>query len=234
MPDSGKEFEDNFFTNGVFTTSYLPAWGATPSVKQAEDKFTTSSTTTSGTISATIPPPSPTKSAINSISTVINDHLDEKKNFWNNMAQGAKGGVIFVIVIGVMLIIAFSIWYCCGCCGLRARRRKRIEATENANRSVPLHTVHNQATDVNRGVPLGEVPPPRYEESVPLQHQRIEGGITHVREEEEGIISDGKTPLSEIPFEDVVLDYSPSEGSARGFGDRHHGLGGDTTGHTNS
>jgi hypothetical protein len=230
MPDSGKEFEDNFFTNGVFTTSYLPAWGATPSVKQAEDKFTTSSTTTSGTISATIPPPSPTKSAINSISTVINDHLDEKKNFWNNMAQGAKGGVIFVIVIGVMLIIAF----CCGCCGLRARRRKRIEATENANRSVPLHTVHNQATDVNRGVPLGEVPPPRYEESVPLQHQRIEGGITHVREEEEGIISDGKTPLSEIPFEDVVLDYSPSEGSARGFGDRHHGLGGDTTGHTNS
>jgi hypothetical protein len=44
--------------------------------------------------------------------------------------------------------------------------------------------------------------------------------------------------LSEIPFEDVVLDRSVGSGSgspssAREFA-RHHELGGDTTGHTNS
>jgi hypothetical protein len=44
--------------------------------------------------------------------------------------------------------------------------------------------------------------------------------------------------LSEIPFEDVVLDRpggsgSGSPSSAREFA-RHHELGGDTRGHTNS
>jgi hypothetical protein len=89
----------------------------------------------------------------------------------------------------------------------------------------------------------GDPPPPQYEETAPHQHQTIAGGITHVREEEEGVISDGKTPLSEIPFEDVVLDHPVSAGSASGSGSpssarefamRHHGLGGDTRGHTNS
>lgn len=80
-----------------------------------------------------------------------------------------------------------------------------------------------------------DAPPPLYEEAVPPEHQYVAGGATYVREDDEqGIISDGKTPLSEIPFEDVVLDHSPSEGSARSFGERHHGLGGDTTGHVNS
>lgn len=81
---------------------------------------------------------------------------------------------------------------------------------------------------------MSGIAPPLYAEVAPPQHTTISGGITHVREEEEGIISDGKTPLSEIPFEDVILDHSPSEGSARNFGDRHLRLGGDTTGHTNS
>jgi hypothetical protein len=83
--------------------------------------------------------------------------------------------------------------------------------------------------------PMTEAPPPTYAEITPPQHTFIEGGITHVRDEEEGIISDGKTPLSEIPFEDVVLDYTPSSSSsARNFENSHLRLGGDTTGHTNS
>jgi hypothetical protein len=76
---------------------------------------------------------------------------------------------------------------------------------------------------------------------VPPQHQTVEGGITHVRDEEEGVISDGKTPLSEIPFEDVRLEEvesssgSGSSSSANAtFGERHHAMGGDTRGHTNS
>ncbi len=140
------------------------------------------------------------------------------------------------ITAGAIIIIVLSIWYCCGCCGLRDRRRRRSEGLRappiNQQRPMPLRTMH---TGDNAGADAaGDPPPPLYEEAVPPQHRHIAGGATHVREEEEGVISDGKTPLSEIPFEDVVLDHSPSEGSSRSFRDRHHGLGGDTTGHTNS
>ncbi len=87
--------------------------------------------------------------------------------------------------------------------------------------------------------PGPEAPPPRYEEVVPSQHQTIAGGIAHVRDDDErnvadGIVADGKTPLSEIAFEDVVLDRSNGEGSSRTFEAQHFGLGGDTRGHTNS
>jgi hypothetical protein len=50
----------------------------------------------------------------------------------------------------------------------------------------------------------------------------------------DGIVADGKTPLSEMTFEDVVLDRSNGEGSSRTFEQQHFGLGGDTRGHTNS
>ena len=80
----------------------------------------------------------------------------------------------------------------------------------------------------------GGGPPPRYEEAVPPQHQRIAGGLESVRDEEEGIISDGKTPLSEIPFEDVVLTHVGSEGSGSGIEESHRRFGGDTRGHTYS
>jgi hypothetical protein len=106
----------------------------------------------------------------------------------------------------------------------------------------PMGGAERRGRQDDRGVD-GDLPPPQYAEVVPPQHQTIAGGITHVREEEEGVISDGKTPLSEIPFEDVVLDQPVSAGSgsgsgspssAREFAMRHHGLGGDTRGHTNS
>jgi len=88
---------------------------------------------------------------------------------------------------------------------------------------------------------VGSDAPPVYEEVAPPQHQTLARGLRSAeevqREEvEEAVVSDGKTPLSEIPFEDVVLERHPSESesSSRGFEQRHHGMGGDTRGHTNT
>lgn len=104
----------------------------------------------------------------------------------------------------------------------------------------------------------GSDAPPSYEEIVPATHQRIAGGMNHRgmptgnyttapldEEDGEGMVADGKMPLSEIPFEDVVLDShttaggeSSSSGSSfreggRDFESRHAEAGGDTTGHSN-
>ena len=83
-----------------------------------------------------------------------------------------------------------------------------------------------------------------YAEVAPPEHQTVAGGIRDANEvqrveDESAVVSDGKTPLSEIPFEDVVLERHASESessgsSSRGFEQRHHGIGGDTTGHTNT
>lgn len=105
-----------------------------------------------------------------------------------------------------------------------------------------------------------DVPPPQYEEHVPPAHQRLAGGMARrgdqmqiqpMVEEDDGmgVVADGKTPLSEIPFEDVVLtptNGSQASGSAspspsgseggRDFGERHAmgNGGGNTYGHTNA
>lgn len=83
-----------------------------------------------------------------------------------------------------------------------------------------------------------------YAEVAPPEHQTVAGGMRDANEvqrieEESAVVSDGKTPLSEIPFEDVVLERHVSESessgsSSRGFEARHHGMGGDTRGHTNT
>lgn len=171
---------------------------------------------------------------------------DGHGDIWRGLAHGARIGVVLVIIIAVFCIVLFSVWFCCGCCGARQRYRGRKQtATEQRARGdLPLHTIpapERRGRADDRAMDM-DPPPPQYEETVPPQHQTIAGGITHVREEEEGVISDGKTPLSEIPFEDVVLDHSSSEASgsgsspssAREFASRHHGLGGDTRGHTNT
>lgn len=169
-------------------------------------------------------------------------------NVWGDLASGAKVAIV-IVVVGVILIVLASIWCCCGCCigGRRGGRKRHTPPGQENRGDLPLSTISGAETrgrQDNRGLPVdGDLPPPQYEETVPHQHQTIAGGITHVREEEEGVISDGKTPLSEIPFEDVVLDHPVSAGSgsgsgspssAREFATRHHGLGGDTRGHTNS
>ncbi|KAK0107238.1 hypothetical protein ONS95_003940 [Cadophora gregata] len=158
---------------------------------------------------------------------------DGNDSLFERLENGTKAAVGVAITIGVIVIVALSVWYCCGCCGLRARRRKRREGSRAQDISsqppVPLNTM-----SPSHAPPAGDAPP-QYEEAVPPQHQHIAGGARHVRQEEDdAVISDGKTPLSEIPFEDVVLDHSPSEGSSRSFSERHHGLGGDTRGHTNT
>jgi hypothetical protein len=55
---------------------------------------------------------------------------------------------------------------------------------------------------------------------------------------EDAVVADGKTPLSEIPFEDVMLEQSSSSSSTssanQAFETVHHNGIGDTRGHTNS
>ncbi|KAE8448083.1 hypothetical protein EG329_009848 [Mollisiaceae sp. DMI_Dod_QoI] len=201
--------------------------------------------TPTSTSATTTPTSAPTTTNTDPAASSIGGDYQHNKAFWDRLADGAKAGIIVAIVLAVLIITAVSVWYCCGCCGLRRRnaRRNEILHPRPDTDTVPLQ--NREVTTVNRMSRMlstrtrlsgfgGEAPPPLYAEVTPPQHTTIAGGITHVREEEEGIISDGKMPLSEIPFEDVVLDHSPSEGSARNFGDRHLRLGGDTTGHTNS
>ncbi|KAH8782438.1 hypothetical protein BGZ57DRAFT_238624 [Hyaloscypha finlandica] len=168
------------------------------------------------------------------------------QNDWGGLPSGVKIGICVVVVGIVIIIVLASIWCCCGCCiGGRRCGKKQIPPEQGSRGDLPLSTMpgaERRGRQDDRAVD-GDLPPPQYEETAPHQHQTIAGGIAHVREEEEGVISDGKTPLSEIPFEDVVLDHPVSAGSASGsgspssareFATRHHGLGGDTRGHTNS
>lgn len=116
------------------------------------------------------------------------------------------------------------------------------------------------ASNVGRHVSLrgggGSDAPPSYEEAVPATHQRLAGGVVQrggpisfappVDEEDgAGMVADGKMPLSEIPFEDVVLEQQTSNSGesassassfhegGRDFSSRHAQSGGDTTGHSN-
>ncbi|KAL2073299.1 hypothetical protein VTL71DRAFT_10623 [Oculimacula yallundae] len=220
----------------TFATSYsTPTTAAisaaitmTPQVSSLPGQPTSSDTTNSETSGY----PSPPFNASFDLGGSSND--DDDDGIWDGLKNGTKAGVGMAITIGVLIIVAISVWYCCGCCGLRARRRKRRDGQRAPDTStqhpVPLNTMSSGPAP-----PPQNDAPPTYEEVVPPQHQHIAGGARHIRnDEEEGVVADGKTPLSEIPFEDVVLDHSPSEGSSRSFGERHHGLGGDTRGHTNT
>jgi hypothetical protein len=166
-------------------------------------------------------------------STVVQDITGSNDNAWERMGNGVHAGVIIAIVIGIVAVAVFSIRFCCG-------KGKWKESSENG--VLPLHAVQrnrsirNPPSESQQQIVGGDAPPPRYEEVVPPQHQRLAGGISHNREEEEaGMVADGKTPLSEIPFEDVVLDHVQSESSSsQSFSMRYHTGVGDTTGHTNS
>ena len=190
---------------------------------------------------------SATYTTAGTVQTTLPDGLfGGNKNFWEELASGAKIGIVLVIVFGILYVVLFSMWFCCGCCGGRCcGKRKRRPPLEETRGDVPLSPIRGserRGRQDDRGID-GDLPPPQYAETLPPQHQTIAGGITHVRDEEEGVISDGKTPLSEIPFEDVVLDHPVSAGSGSGSGSpssarefalRHHAMGGDTRGHTSS
>lgn len=174
-------------------------------------------------------------------------------DLFEQLATGTKAGVAMAIVIGIVLIIILSAWFCCNCCGYR--KRKVIHNNPRVTSVLPLHTMQTQTQAPPApvaqvvGTQPRELPhphphlhphsdaPPAYEEVVrpqPQQH-RITTDLPHTSEEDSGVVADGKTPLSEIPFEDVVLDHASSQSSSsRTFEQTHHGLGGDTRGHTNS
>lgn len=185
---------------------------------------------------------------------------------WGKMGGYAHNAIIVCAIIGVIMIIFCSIWFCCGCCGLRKtshRQRQRPplpHAGSSRDTILPMHTIQSPAPAIqnrlssrlhsnrfsrshNNPYPqaggLGGDAPPSYEEVVPPEHVRLAGGMRRnpEMEAEDGMVADGKTPLSEIPFEDVVLDQTmsgSSESSARGFAAQNHTRWGDTTGHTNS
>lgn len=163
----------------------------------------------------------------------------ESQAIWDKVTHGAKIAIIMAAILGLFLVIFFSAWFCCNCCGLR-RKKRRTAARAEGNGELPLHTIQNRGVDeaATTGRPISDAPP-TYEEAVPAQHQRLAGGISNTittSEEDDAVVSDGKTPLSEIPFEDVVLDHDASSQSSgsRMFDQMHHGAGGDTRGHTNS
>jgi hypothetical protein len=190
-----------------------------------------------GFVTVTMNQAQATNAYYTSTTSTATDTPDDRS--WNGLSHGHKIATIVGIIIAVALIL-FAGWYCCG--GGRAKRRRQAMGSAappqdyaNQTPAVPLQTVPVAHVANHHGPMPGDPPPPLYQEAVPPRHQRIAGGITHVRQEEEGIISDGKTPLSEIPFEDVVISSSSSESSsARDFGQVHHAGGGNTYGHTNS
>lgn len=165
---------------------------------------------------------------------------------FDGMGRGVKEGVIVLILMGVAAIVFASVWFCCGG---KKRWAKRKAARREAT-GLPLHSITSQSQEQSReppqpvtqpvAQPVEDLPPPSYEEVVPAQHQRLAGGLPLRDEEEDGMVVDGKTPLSEIPFEDVVLDHSPTGSSSsassanQAFSARHHNQYGDTRGHSNS
>lgn len=164
--------------------------------------------------------------------------VTQSQSPWEKLRQPVQSAVIVIVVLGVCATVGISVWFCCG------GKRKWKKTTNSAGRHdagrLPLHTVHRRSVHEPIGavqVAGGEAPPPRYELVVPPQHQRLAGGVSHVRDEaEDGMVADGKTPLSEIPFEDIMLDHHSTAGSSssQSFPTRHHAGRGDTTGHTNS
>ena len=117
-------------------------------------------------------------------------------------------GVVMSVIVGMSVLIALAVWYCCGGRARWNRRHQQPNAT-----SLPLYTVDNTAPEVRA---LGDALP-IYAEVPPPEHQTVAGGTRdaneqrRVEEEEAAVVSDGKTPLSEIPFEDVVLGMHGSD-----------------------
>lgn len=96
-------------------------------------------------------------------------------------------------------------------------------------RSLPLHTSPSRPR--REGIEDREAAPPIYEEALPPQHETVVGGITYDGEGE-GVVADGKTPLSEILLEDALLHHNPSESPSRASEERYHGGGEDLRGRT--
>ncbi|RFU28529.1 hypothetical protein B7463_g7821, partial [Scytalidium lignicola] len=180
---------------------------------------------------------------------------------WERISTGARVAIVIAVIIAVLLIVILSIIFCCGCCCGRspfATIGRRNIAEETGRGDVPLENVPADGT--NGAVAASDAPaqrrrsrrrrtrdaPPSYEEAVPPTHQQLAVGepISPVVEEDaSNMVVDGKTPLSEIPFEDVDANAlrepsssasASSSSEARSFHEVHHAGPGDTTGHTSA
>merc|ERR1712093_97639 len=180
----------------IIMASFLPSGfpSSIPTSLFDEDDFptfftkTSSSTSTSETAKAsqTTPAPSIMTSYIPSpvvpASYPTNSgypHKDDKDSFFDRLEDGTKAAMGVAITVGVLIIVALSVWYCCGCCGLRARRRKRREGLRapdiNTQRPVPLNTMNSS----HAPPPAGDAPP-QYEEAIPT----LEEGRTRITRHE--------------------------------------------------
>ncbi|EPE27797.1 hypothetical protein GLAREA_04588 [Glarea lozoyensis ATCC 20868] len=170
---------------------------------------------------------------------------DSDGNLFDKLQVGAKAAVAIGILFGIVFIVAFSMWYCCGCCGIRNQRRgmvpdgqRRIPSNDISAQPtgtvLPLHEIRSRSPQAMSPPP--DPSPPSYDEVVSPRNRAPPGGMFLSRPvDEDGMIPDGKTPLSEIVFEDVVLDRPHTGGSSsQTFEQRHHGAGGNTQGHTNT
>jgi hypothetical protein len=198
-------------------------------------------------------------SSIGPLATYTPDPYPQASNTWDQLGHSAHHAIIACVILGGIAVLFFAAWHF-----RPGRSRSRPSQSQDAGPAgagagagiLPLHHIRRPAARreaaredggqaggfVSVGLPPGgDAPPPRYEEVVTAQHQRLAGGMaatSHVAEAEDGMVADGKTPLSEIPFEDVVLDHASSSQSSssanRAFAEMHHSGPGDTTGHTNT
>ncbi|KAH8820875.1 hypothetical protein F5884DRAFT_745214 [Xylogone sp. PMI_703] len=239
------------FGEGPPQPSYAPSHPLGPIISQITTVIT----------SSIRPPPSTTTSSSGSS---LPAGSGGQGSVWERISTGAKVAIIIAIILGVIVIVIFSLLFCCGCCCWKSPLSSvgRRNIAEETGRAVPLENVAPDTT--HAGITPVEAPaqrrlslrrrprdaPPSYEEAVPASHQQLAIGepISPVPEEDaSNIVVDGKTPLSEIPFEDVDVNAlggpssSASASSAavsasevRLFHDAHHNQAGDTTGHTSA
>lgn len=149
------------FLSGKTTLWTVPSTGSTSSTATSQTSTGLPATESPSSSSASRKYyPSPTSDA-----TLQNDHNND---FLDRLEGGTKAAMGVGITAGVVIIIVLSVWYCCGCCGLRARRRKRLEGQRappiNQQRPVPLRTMHTGDTAGAGGA--GDAPPPLYGKSV--------------------------------------------------------------------
>lgn len=134
-------------------------------------------------------------------------------SFWNNTKTVA------VIIPVVVIAFAILLTWCC-CCRQRRATRARSLSVPQQTPPYPAQPYHVDALQI----PLATVPathlandgPPQYMETLPSRHTTIARGPARDEEEAIGVVADGKTPLSEV-WEDVVLVESSASSSTRGI-----------------
>jgi hypothetical protein len=188
---------------------------------------------------------------------------NSNSNPWDHLGGISHHAIIACTVIGVILVICSIIWFL----KTRRSMKVQPSLSGIEPGTLPLHDLHTRPNGagplgvaqrvassrrvtqggpgmITRGdpgvrAPARDEPPPTYKEEMPpLLRLRGELWTPYEVGLEHGMLADGKIPLSEIPFEDVMLEQASSCSSTRSanqaFAAIHHNGTGDTRGHTNS